>query len=70
MGAKPLKEEVALPNGNRLLPLTCQVVLATGEQQLNQDDVATPSGDIIWVRAPQLAASPTCQCQPPSQGQA
>jgi len=59
MSAKPLKEEVTLPNGNHLLPLTRQVVLPTGEQQqLNQDDVVMPSGEIIRVSAPTATASP------------
>jgi hypothetical protein len=56
--AKPLKEEVKLPNGNRLKPLDRSVVLASGEEvELGPDDVVTASGEIIRGRAPEPTAS-------------
>lgn len=56
--AKPLKEEVKLPNGNRLKPLDRLVVLASGEEvELNQDDVVTASGEVIRGKAPETVAS-------------
>jgi hypothetical protein len=56
--AKPLKDEIKLPNGNRLKPLDRSVVLASGEEvSLNADDVVTASGEIIRGKAPELATA-------------
>ncbi len=57
--SKALKGEVSLPNGSRLLPATCEVVLAGGEREkLGADDLVLPSGSIIRAKAPaELTAS-------------
>ena len=56
--AKPLKEEVRLPNGSTLRPLDRLVVLASGEQvELLGDDMVTASGEIIRVKAPEAAGA-------------
>jgi hypothetical protein len=58
--AKPLKEEIKLPNGSLLKPLDRLVVTAGGEKiSLGDDDMVTASGEIIRVAAPVAAASPT-----------
>ncbi len=57
--AKPLKEEVRLPNGSVLKPLDRLVVTASGEEvSLGNDDMVTASGEIIRVKATETAASP------------
>jgi hypothetical protein len=57
--AKPLKEEIKLPNGSLLKPLDRLVVTASGEElTLGNDDVVTASGELIRVAAPTAAASP------------
>ncbi|RZK57685.1 MAG: hypothetical protein EOO59_08995 [Hymenobacter sp.] len=58
--AKPLKEEVRLPNGSLLKPQGRSVVTASGEEvTLGNDDMVTASGEIIRVQAPapELTAS-------------
>ncbi|MGI4735288.1 MAG: hypothetical protein ACRYG7_08935 [Janthinobacterium lividum] len=63
--AKPLKEEVKLPNGSRLKPLDRLVVLASGEEvKLAQDDMVTASGEVIRGRAPEAVASPAAASTP------
>lgn len=55
--AKPLKEEIKLPNGSLLKPLDRSVVLASGEEiALGNDDVVTASGELIRKQAPEPAA--------------
>jgi hypothetical protein len=57
--AKPLKDEIKLPNGSLLKPLDRLVVTASGEEvTLGNDDVVTASGEIIRVKAPETATSP------------
>lgn len=57
--AKPLKEEIKLPNGSLLKPLDRLVITASGEElTLGNDDVVTASGELIRVAAPTAAASP------------
>jgi len=58
--AKPLKDDVKLPNGSLLKPLDRLVVTASGEEvSLGDDDMVTASGEIIRVKAPvATAASP------------
>lgn len=58
--AKPLKDNIKLPNGNLLKPFDRSVVLASGEEvSLGNDDLVTASGDIIRGKAPEAApASP------------
>ena len=57
--AKPLKEEIRLPNGSVLKPLDRLVVTASGEEvSLGNDDMVTASGEIIRVATPAVAASP------------
>ena len=56
--AKPLKEEIKLPNGSLLKPLDRLVVTASGEEvTLGNDDMVTASGEIIRVKTPEVAAS-------------
>ncbi|RZK17199.1 MAG: hypothetical protein EOO56_18430 [Hymenobacter sp.] len=56
--AKPLKDEVRLPNGSTLKPLDRIVVLASGEQvELNGDDMVTASGEIIRVKTAEAASA-------------
>ena len=58
--AKPLKEDVRLPNGSLLKPLDRSVVTASGEEvSLGNDDMVTASGEIIRVQkpAPEAVAS-------------
>ena len=57
--AKPLKEDIKLPNGSLLKPLDRLVVTAGGEEvSLGDDDMVTASGEIIRVKAAAAAASP------------
>lgn len=57
--AKPLKDDVRLPNGSVLKPLDRLVVTASGEEvSLGNDDMVTASGEIIRVKAPAAASSP------------
>ena len=57
--AKPLKEEIKLPNGSLLKPLDRLIVTASGEElTLGNDDVVTASGELIRVAAPTAATSP------------
>jgi hypothetical protein len=56
--AKPLKDEIKLPNGNLLKPLNRSVVLASGQEvTLNADDVVTASGEIIRGKVPEPVAT-------------
>jgi len=56
--AKPLKDEIKLPNGSLLKPLDRLVVLASGEEIiLGNDDVLTASGELIRAHKPEPAAS-------------
>lgn len=56
--AKPLKEDIKLPNGSLLKPLDRLVVTAGGEEvSLGDDDMVTASGEIIRVAAPAAAAA-------------
>ena len=58
--AKPLKEEIKLPNGSLLKPVDRLLVTASGEElTLGNDDVVTASGELIRVAAPAVATSPT-----------
>lgn len=57
---KVIKDELTLPNGSRLLPLTRHIRLASGEQVLlGQNDVVTPSGELIRTKEPEPAAATT-----------
>ena len=56
--AKPLKDEIKLPNGSLLKPLDRSVVLASGEEvSLGNEDMVTASGEIIRGKAPEATAS-------------
>ncbi|HET9504455.1 MAG TPA: hypothetical protein VFO93_13015 [Hymenobacter sp.] len=57
--AKPLKDDVRLPNGSVLKPLDRLVVTASGEEvSLGNDDMVTASGEIIRVKAPAAPTGP------------
>ncbi len=57
--AKPLKDDVRLPNGSVLKPLDRLVVTASGEEvSLGNDDMVTASGEIIRVKAPTVPTAP------------
>jgi hypothetical protein len=56
--AKPLKDEIKLPNGSLLRPLMRLVVLASGEEvPLGNEDMVTASGEIIRGKAPEAVHS-------------
>ncbi len=62
--AKPLKDDVKLPNGSLLKPLSRLVVTAGGEEvSLGDDDMVTASGEIIRV-APAAAAATSAPVAP------
>jgi hypothetical protein len=63
--AKPLKDDVKLPNGSVLKPLDRLVVTAGGEEvSLGDDDMVTASGEIIRVKAPAAATASPAPAHP------
>ncbi|MGI4867642.1 MAG: hypothetical protein ACRYFZ_27225 [Janthinobacterium lividum] len=65
--AKPLKDEIKLPNGSLLKPLDRSVVLASGEEvSLGNEDMVTASGEIIRGKAPEAAAAASAAMAAPA----
>lgn len=64
--AKPLKDEIKLPNGSLLKPLMRSVILASGEEvPLGNEDMVTASGEIIRGKAPEAVHSTTAAAAAP-----